>query len=170
MEDSKPILDRGSATPYLAIFGMSNQPILDPVSKIPLGTFVTDFEYIYKEDDSDTFSITIECDNPNIIDLPELGDKMPLILQWGWIYANGTSNSGPIRKVIIRDSEVKFTSSSVKVIIKGTDAFDLTKNMPSNVEEKTFIQWVKNNISGRFYVDIIDYKTKSKLYTEERKP
>lgn len=164
MEDSKPILPNGSATPYLAIFDAGGKPIIDPQSKLPIGVLVTNFEYVYDEEDDDTFEITLESNNPDLLDLPQLGHLMPLLLQWGWIYSDGTSNCGPVRKVVIRDNETHFSESGVRITLKGTDAFALTKTMPSDLKEKTFLQWSKNNIEGRFYMDIIDYQVKNRLY------
>lgn len=167
MEDSKPIIPQGTATPYLGIFDIQGKPIIDTKSQLPIGMLTTSFVYEYNEEKSDTFEITIECDNPDIIDLPSLGNQMPLQLQWGWIYPDGTSNSGPVRKVVIRDSDLTLGSNGIKLTIKGTDAFDLTKNNPSDLEDKTFVQWVKNNISGRYTLEIIDYSKKNQFNSQK---
>lgn len=163
MEDSKPIMEGGSATPYLAIFDGRSNPIVDPLTNLPIGTYVTNFEYVYNEEDDDTFEITLTCDNPNLIDLPQLSYLMPLLLQWGWIFSDGSSNCGPVRKVVIRDSESNFSDSGVKIVLKGTDAFALTKVMPANNEDEIMVKWITNNLEGKFYIDIIDYEVQNKL-------
>lgn len=167
MEDSKPIIPNGTASPYLAIFDIQGKSIKDPKSNLPIGMLVTNFTYEYNEEKSDTFEISIECNNPDLIDLPSLGNQMPLQLQWGWIYPDGSSNSGPVRKVVIRDTELSLKESGVRLIIKGTDAFDLTKNTPSDLEDKTFVQWVKNNISGKYTIEIIDYSSKNQFNSQK---
>lgn len=166
MEDSKPILSQGSATPYLAIFDGNSKPIIDPQSKLPIGVLVVSFFYEYNEEEDDTFEIVLNSDNPNLIDIPQLNNLMPLLLQWGWIFSDGTANCGPVRKVVIRDSEVEFTESGVKITLKGTDSFALTKIMPSDLEDKTMVQWIKNNLEGKFYIDFIDYEVKNQFHTE----
>lgn len=163
MEDSKAIASNGSATPYLAIFDGRSKPIVDPFTGFPIGIYVVNFEYVYDEEDDDTFEITLNCDNPDLIDLPQLGYQMPLLLQWGWIFSDGSSNCGPVRKVVIRDSESNFTESGVRIILKGTDAFALTKTTPANLEDETLVKWIKNNLEGKFQVDLIDYKVQNKI-------
>lgn len=163
MEDSSKIIPDGTATPYLAVFNGMGKPIYDPSVNIPIGMLTTNFTYVYDEENDDTFEITIETDNPNLIDLPELGSQMPLQLQWGWIYPDGSSNSGPVRRVVIRDSSIYFTENGVRVVIKGTDAFSLTKVSPSNLEDKTFVKWLENNINGKYGINIVDYSNNNKL-------
>lgn len=167
MEDSKPILPNGTATPYLAVFDIQGKPIVDPKSKLPIGMLVSSFFYEYSEEKDDKFEINLDCDNPDLIDLPKLGNQMALQLQWGYIYPDGSSNCGPVRKVVIRDSEVSFKDNGVRVTIKGTDAFSLTKTKPADLEDKTFIQWVKNNIEGKYNVEIIDYSYQNKFNAQK---
>ena len=40
-QDSKPILQDGTGTPYLAIFDGSGNAIIDPLSNLPIGVFCT---------------------------------------------------------------------------------------------------------------------------------
>ena len=51
--DSAPMLPKGFATPYLAIFNSQLSVIRDPKNDLPIGTFVTHFEYTYDEEKVD---------------------------------------------------------------------------------------------------------------------
>ena len=167
MEDSKPILPGGTGTPYLAIFDSKGKPIIEPKSGLPLGMLVTNFSYEYIEEKEDKAEISIECDNPDIVDHPSLRTQSPLSLQWGWIYPDGTSNNGPIRKVVIRDRDISFGENGIKLEISCTDAFALTKVSPAQLEDRAFRTWVKNNIEGKFYIDVVDYSISNKVYIKQ---
>lgn len=166
MKDSTSITPMGTATPYVAVFDSKGKPIKDPKSGLPIGALITSFVYVYEEEDDDTFELQIDTDNPDILDIPQLQTQMPLTLQWGYIYPDGSSHSGPTRKVVIRDHSIRFSDSGVKATIKGTDAFALTKVKPADLEDKTLVQWLKNNIQGTYTLEIVDYSVKNRLKSE----
>lgn len=167
MEDNKPILPKGTGTPYLAIFDIKGKPIIDTKSNLPIGMLVTNFTYEYDEEKEDKAEITLECDNPNILDHPSLRIQFPLTLQWGWLYPDGTSKCGPIRKVVIRDHDISFGENGIRVNISCTDAFALTKVSPAQLEERAFNTWVKNNIEGKFFMEVVDYSVNNKVYIKK---
>lgn len=131
LPDSKTVLVDGTGTPYLAIFDGGENPIFDPLSGLPIGMLTTDFEYIYDEEDDDTGHLSLECNNPDLISLDNFKYKMPLTLQWGYIYPNGNAFCGPTRKVIVIGSEVTFEESGVKIQIDFASASILLKNSPA---------------------------------------
>ena len=45
MEDSSQVLEHGTGTPYVAIFNNLKEVIIEPKSGLPLGTFITNFQY-----------------------------------------------------------------------------------------------------------------------------
>jgi len=164
MEDNKPILKDGTGTPYIAIFNSRGKPIIDPKNKIPIGMNVYDWWYEYNEEKEDSAEIALETDNPNLVDHPDLNIQSTINMQWGYIYADGTSHCGPVRTVIIRDTNVEFGTNGTRLVLICTDSFATTKTTPADMEEKAFIMWVKNNIQGKFFVEIIDHTTNTQLY------
>lgn len=172
MEDSAPILKNGHGQPYVSIFGPDERPIMIPSPNVgledqPLGTFVTKFEYNYNEEDDDTAEITLEIGDPDVIDHPYLRNQMALILQWGYLFEDGTHESSPTRKVVIRDHNVNFSATGVRIVLHCTDAFALTKMSQAELEERAFYQWLKNNVTGKFTVDFIDFNDKPELLVEK---
>ena len=99
--DSDATLYEGMGVPYLAIFDGGQEAIIDPVSKLPIGVYVVSFEYTYEEGKEDKGRFIIVTNNTNLISLKEFNYMMPLHLQWGWIYPDATSKSGPLKKVLI---------------------------------------------------------------------
>lgn len=164
--DSAPVLPQGVAVPYLAIFNAQQAVIRDPQNGLPLGTFVTRFEYNYEEEKVDSGKITIETNNPDLVGLTELGYQQGLQLQWGYIYPDKTSYCGPLRKVIITGQQVDFTSSGVKITIEFSDYSILLKNAPANYYDNTkgFVKYVEDLCKGLpIGIALIDYNTKSTL-------
>lgn len=158
MEDSKPVLKGGSGTPYLSIFNSQGNVIIDPKTNHPIGTYTSDFWYEYNEEKSDTCEITLDCDNPDVLSLPDLKIQSLLLLQWGWIYIDGTAYIGPLRKVVIRDYQSDFNENGTKIVIKCTDLADMLKNKPADYTNKAFGMWVENNLVGRYLYQIVDYE------------
>ena len=167
VEDSLPVLEQGTGTPYLAIFSEGGRPIMDDLSGLPLGTFVTQFEYTYEEEKEDHGKIQVEINNPNIVDLPELQYWRGLQLQWGYIYSSRDPYCGPLRRVIIVDTDIRFTQEGVRMTIEFKDASILLKTQASNYRHSNqgFAQWLDDTLSGvQQGVTIIDYNAKEKAY------
>lgn len=162
--DSEAILPHGAGVPYLAIFNSQLSVIRDPKSDLPLGSFVTNFEYVYEEAKVDKGKIVLEIDNPDIVALTELGYQQGLQLQWGWIYADGASYCGPVRKVIITGHDIEFGPQGVKFTIEVSDSSVLLKNAPSSYYDNTkgFVEYVKDLCKGLpIGITLIDYNAKN---------
>ena len=160
------ILPDGTGTPYLAIFSPTNKPIVDPKSGLPIGIFVSSFFYEYSDEKEDTAEIVIDIDNPNLLDIPELQKQRSLKVQWGWLYPNKKNKIGPLRSIVIVDSDSAYGSQGVKFTLKCQDAFSLyakTTHSKPNYEEKAFQSWVKDNIGGKFMLEVVDYKVKPSM-------
>lgn len=147
MEDSNNILLNGTGTPYVAIFDSKKNPIMDPVSNLPIGELVSSFTYVYDEEREDNGNIHIICNNPNLVALPALGYQMGLNLQWGWILSESSIFCGPVRKVIIVGVKVEFTSNGIEIDLDIADSSILLKNTPSN--------YYKNNTKGYLFSEYL---------------
>lgn len=128
MEDSSQVLEHGTGTPYVAIFNNLKEVIIEPKSGLPLGTFITNFQYDYLEEGPDEGSFIIDCDNPDVMDIPALGYEMIIYLQWGYIFSKNTHFCGPLRKVIITNTTVNFSERGVRATVEFSDATILLKN------------------------------------------
>lgn len=159
-QDSKPVLQKGTATPYLAIFNSQLSVIRDPKSGLPIGSLITLFEYTYDEEKVDKGRIELETDNPDLIALTELSYGQGLQLQWGYIYPDKTGYYSPVRKVIITDNQVVFGPQGVKITIEFSDSSILLKNLPSNYYDNTkgFVEYVKDLCKGLpIGIALVDY-------------
>ena len=164
MEDNEPILKNGTGTPYLAIFNSRGKPIICPKNKMPIGMNVSSWHYEYDEEKEDSAEITIETDNPNLVDHPDLAEKSTIKMQWGYIYDDGTSHCGPVRAVVIRDTDVDFDDNGIKLKLNCTDSFAVTKSTPADMEEKVFATWLKQNVAVNFFIEIVEHTTNTQLH------
>lgn len=174
MEDSSAILKDGNGTPYLAIFDGVGSPIMDTFNDLPIGMEVVNFSYKYTEGKGDKGRFTIVTDNVGIGDIPELQFKMPLKLQWGWIFSDGTFVSGPVRLVNIKSHEIEFSPEGVRLVVEFADAKMFLEAEPSKyVGNKTeYLDVFKELASGKMPLTVIDYSERAgtKLVVTDNQP
>ena len=111
----------------------------------------------------DKAEINIETDNEDLLDQPEFGDKMPLVLQWGHVLPTGKIIASPIRKVFIRDVEWEGGPSGVRVTIKCSCLLSILKNQPATRGDDSFEKWLTHVLIGIPETQLIDYKVRDRL-------
>ena len=116
------ILLKGTATPYLAIFSEEGMPIMNQITGIPLGAYISRFQFKYSEEEENLATLTFECGNPDIVDQDDLGENKTIILQWGYIYADGTAVCNKPKAVKIRDFNCTFDDSGTHASILCIDS------------------------------------------------
>lgn len=115
------ILLKGTATPYLAIFSEEGMPVMNQITGIPLGAYISRFQFKYDEDQENLATLTFECGNPDIVDQEDLSENKTIILQWGYIYADGTAICNKPKAVKIRDFNCTFDDSGTHASILCID-------------------------------------------------
>lgn len=163
MEESKQMLDQGAGVPFVTMFDGNRRPFIDKKSQLPIGMLVTFFTYEYDEEDGDKAEIVIETDNVDLLDQPEFGDKMPIILQWGHILPSGAMKVSPTRKLIIRDVEWDGTDNGVRITLRCQDLLSLLKSQSAARGNTDFEDWLANVLSGVPEAKVIDYKLQGRL-------
>lgn len=99
MATKKPnqsILYNGTATPYMALFDSGGMPIMNVITGIPLGAYISNWSYKYDEEKENLATITFDTGDPDTVDIPELQEGSIIYLQWGYIYPDGQFISSPI--------------------------------------------------------------------------
>lgn len=169
-----PTLPKGVGTPYVALFNGSGQPIIDPSKNLPLGMFITSFNYEYIEEskdsnDDDNANIVIETDNPNIIDIPDLEYLMPIQVQWGWLFDDGSSDSSPVRSLVVKDYKMSFTTEGVKLDLSLISASFLLKSMapkPINTSKSLIDHYIELMKGNSVPVEVLDFSNTTKMATK----
>ena len=136
----------------------------------PLSRFLTDFEYVYDEEEDDTCDFTFQFDSIDKYDLPYLTHDIILLVQWGFITSGGEVIKSPKRKVAIRDITTSYSSKGFVMKIKCTDLVAYLKAYTTNTIrssgralvaklENYFAGWLKELARGQYTANIINDKT-----------
>lgn len=138
---SPPILHQGTGMPYLAMFDETGNPIVNQVTGIPFGAYVTSFNYKTEQDKENLATIVIQTGNPNTADDPALQENKTLILQWGYIFADGSTSSSIPIAVRIRDFDLLLNDQGTQITIKCVDDTMRLRQIPV---------WVPDNVNRDF--------------------
>ena len=65
----KPILYNGMGQPYLALFDFRGMPIMNQITGIPLGAYISTWNYRYDEEKENLATITFDTGDPDTVDI-----------------------------------------------------------------------------------------------------
>ena len=126
-----PILLEGTGTPYLAIFNESGMPVMNKITGIPLGAYVSSFTYTFNEEKENEAIIVFDTGNPDVVDQNDLQADSQIWLQWGYIFSDGTSICNKPRAVKIRDFNATFDDLGTHSTLKCKDGTgDMRRMLP----------------------------------------
>lgn len=117
-----PILYNGTGQPYMALFDESGSPIMNPITNIPLGQYVSTWNYMYDEEKENLATITIDTGDPDTVDIAGIQEGQNIVLQWGYVYPDGQFISSPVKVLKVRDFEAVFDTNGTHITIKCIDA------------------------------------------------
>lgn len=120
----------GVTMPYLALFDYKGDPILNPITGVPLGAYITSFLYTFDEEHENQAKLLFHTGEPDIVDTEGLQHNDSLIIQWGYIFPDGTSNIGVPHTIKVKDYSCKFTSTGVQVEIICIDGTSDLRHLP----------------------------------------
>lgn len=99
------------STPQIKIYDGQGNPI--KFGGIDISEFITDFEYTYiTGTDPDECEITFGIHDEVFMDIPQLGRRRPLIVEWGY-----EGNFSARRTIGIKDRETKYKYSGVSLML-----------------------------------------------------
>ena len=126
-----PILLEGTGTPYLAIFNIMGMPVMNKLTGIPLGAYVSSFTYTFNEEKENEAIIVFDTGNPDTVDQEDLQVNCQIWLQWGYIFSDGTSICNEPRAVKIVDYNATFDDIGTHSTLKCKDGTsDMRKMLP----------------------------------------
>lgn len=125
-----PILQKGIGQPYMAIFNTNGRPIMNPITGIPIGAYISAWDFSYDEERENLANITIDTGDPDTVDIRELSENSILLLQWGYIYSNGEFISSPIRVIKVRDFNTTFDDKGTHITLVCQDGVSEFRYFP----------------------------------------
>lgn len=125
------ILMDGTATPYLAIFSEEGMPVMNKLTGIPLGAYISQFQYKFDEEHENECIINFDTGNPDVVDQEDLQTGKTIWLQWGYIYPDGTSICNEPKAIKVKDFNCTFNDSGTHVALKCVDGTgDIRQELP----------------------------------------
>lgn len=171
MSNESKMLPKGFGMPFVKVADSSNKVIIEPDSGLPIGNFVTSFEYTYREEKDDECDITIITNNPNLVDIPQFREQQYLGVQWGLVYSDGSYIPSPPRKVMIRDTRLRFSNQGIILTLKCTDGFSITKSQQlAKNKDNDFVGWIKNALTNNFPLRTFIYDVKDASKADIKEP
>lgn len=115
-------LHHGTATPYIALFNYFLEPIMNPVTGIPLGAYMSKFNYTFDQESENVCEATFDTGDPATADIEELKGGYELAVQFGYIYADGTYKSSKVHYLKIKEVDCVFDDQGTHITIRMKDS------------------------------------------------
>lgn len=129
VEDSN--LYNGIATPYIALFEESGEPILNPITGIALGAYMSNFQFKSGDEDDDACVVTVDTGDPDTVDIEGIQENKIINVQWGYIYPDGSSKSSRVHTIEVKQLESVFDDQGTHITIHCKDSVsNLRQSLP----------------------------------------
>lgn len=135
------VLVYGTATPYVALFDEGSMPVMNPLTNIPLGAYISRFNYKFDEENENQATLIFDTGNPDTVDIEAIQEGKTLYLQWGYIYPNGESKSSKVHAVEVKELGSTFNDQGTTLTLKCKDG---TSSLREDVPYKSNgMDWYK---------------------------
>lgn len=155
---NRPILHRGVGAPYVALFNEVGKPIENSLTGLPIGAYISLFNYKTDEGKENLCTLELSSGNPFMVDNEELQEGNTLIIQWGYIFSDASSVSSPPICLKIRDVDILFSDQGTKMTLKCIDATGVLRQMPMWIPEQneniTLLQFLDEGLGQNIGVVI----------------
>ena len=163
MSEMPSILQHGTATPYLAIFDGQGNPFRHPISGVPLGAYISKFSYKFDPKKNNECAITFDCGDPDVVGESAFKENSKIMVQWGYIYSDGSSISSDPIVLYIRDYNVDFDDSGVHSSLICLDIKEEIRKQfpvkPNGDEQRTLDKYLENGCDDDIPVIIERFDT-----------
>jgi len=155
MSDNSKVLEHNLGTPLVWLKSSEGNVVLDIDDK-PIIRFITDFKYIYDEENDDECSIRFQFPSSQYCDSIFFKQDSVLIVQWGYITPGGNFIKSPERKIALRDKKTKYTDKGIQLDLECTDLISYIKNIKTNTvrENTNLVDFIKEVADGKFKATI----------------
>ena len=124
-------LSYGTATPYIALFNAFYEPIMNPLTNIPLGAYMSRFTYTFDQEHENVCEATFDTGDPSTADIEELQEGYEMGVQFGYIYPDGTYKSSKLHILKIKELDYTFDDRGTHITVRMRDsANDLRATEP----------------------------------------
>lgn len=143
-------LQYGTATPYVALFNEGGEPILNPLTGIALGAYMTSFNFKSGEKEEDNCIMVFDTGDPDTADVEGIQEGDTITIQWGYIYPDGTFQCSKPHDVQIKTVEMVFDDQGTHLALHCKDGVsNLRYSLPYKAtgdENETFLNFLDNGM------------------------
>lgn len=148
-------IDTGQGVPLVRIFNADGSLVIEGVTR---------FSYVFSERVDDASSITIETDNKDLVDHPDLQETKQLQLVWGYVGDTQFQK----RIVYIWDIKVDFNEQNIRIEL---ECYSKAAFMRLNTSKDIFQVADVDELAKKYAESYgLDYSTQNVKPDEERKP
>lgn len=144
------VLVHGTATPYIALFTDDGDPILNELTGIPLGAYMTSFAVKLGEGKEDVGIISLDTGDPDTVDLESIQDNSIINVQWGYIYPDGSSLCSRVHSLEIKSRDITFDDQGTHLNLSVKDSVsNLRQSIPykaSGDDNKSIIDFMNDGL------------------------
>lgn len=115
------VLMYGTATPYVALFDGGQIPIINPLTNIYLGAYISKFDYKFDEEHENIATLVLDTGNPDSADIESIQEGQTIYIQWGYIYPDGSYKSSKVHAMVVKELDLKFHDRGTTLTIKCKD-------------------------------------------------
>lgn len=125
-----PMLVGGTAQPYLAIFDAEGKPVLNTLTGIPLGAYISSFSYKTETGAENMATLIIDSGSTLMVDGTEVSEGNDIIIQFGYIYADGRTLSSKPISIKVKDVNLLFDDRGTHITLKCVDSSLISRYTP----------------------------------------
>ena len=138
-------------SPIVYIFDSSGSSLIRNTRGIAVGMLVSDFTYVFDEEEDDECNIVFQTDDRYLPDSISLQEDCVIVVRWGYI---GLPLSQP-RKLCIRDTKTRYKDTGIEFELECTDMVSYLKNeKDKETKAEQFLDYLKNKTKDRFNLHI----------------
>ena len=167
------LLYSGTGTPYLAIFNTVHEPIIDSISGLPISVYISSFSYTLDHETENECRFTIDTGNPDTVDVSGIQSGDEVVVQYGYVFSDGTFESSKPYILKVKSIEATFDSTGTHVTVILKDSSSDLKNMKpfrTATETYTFKNFMDEGFGVRQPIIIESYEPVNVTIDESKIP
>ena len=144
-------LFEGMAEPYIAFFDQTGGALVNPITQIPLGAYITSFQLKMSEGKEDYGSIQIDTGDPDTVDISDIQPGDSIMVQYGYIFPTGEVRSSKPRRLKIMEVNQSFDETGTHAVLSIKDSVtDLRHSVPFRPagEDHTLLKYMENGFNN----------------------
>ena len=163
MEKSIPrvsTLYSGTGQPYVALFTENLDPLLNTVNGLPLGYYISKFDYQMNHEKENVCNISIDAGITEILDIPEVQEGNVIKMQYGYVFSDGSVKSSKLYTLKIKEVSITLDDKGTHIGLALKDSVSDLRHIDGYMEsgdDKTFIDYLDEGLYVNTGIKIVQF-------------